>query len=286
MPELPEVETTRLGLLPVLQQTVAKVEVRNHAMRWPIPADLANTLQGLQLTQLRRRAKYILAEFSHANKSIAGTLLLHLGMSGRLCLLDRFYPPEKHDHVDIQFTDGRVIRLRDPRRFGAVLWIAQNGIDQNGIGNDAHQHPLLASLGPEPLTDAFTGAYLHQALQTRSTPIKTTIMDAHLVVGVGNIYASESLFRARIHPETPAKSLTRKQCDRLTQEIKQTLTEALEAGGSSLRDFFGADGNPGYFQQSYFVYGRTGEPCRVCTKPIVNIRLGQRSTFFCKSCQK
>jgi formamidopyrimidine-DNA glycosylase len=283
MPELPEVETTRLGLLPVLQQTVAKVEVRNHAMRWPIPADLANTLKGLQLTQLTRRAKYILAEFSHANKSIAGTLLLHLGMSGRLCLLDRFYPPEKHDHVDIQFTDGRMIRLRDPRRFGAVLWIDQHGIDSD---SDAHQHPLLASLGPEPLTDAFTGTYLHQAIQTRSTPIKTTIMDAHLVVGVGNIYASESLFRARIHPETPAKTLTRKQCERLTQEIKQTLIEALEAGGSSLRDFFGADGNPGYFQQSYFVYGRTGDPCRVCTKPIVNIRLGQRSTFFCKSCQK
>lgn len=291
MPELPEVETTRLGLLPVLQQTVAKVEVRNHAMRWPIPADLAHTLQGLQLTQLTRRAKYILAEFSQPNQSIAevqvsGTLLLHLGMSGRLCLLDRFYPPEKHDHVDIQFTDGRVIRLRDPRRFGAVLWICQNGIGQNGIDQNAHQHPLLASLGPEPLTDAFTGAYLHQAMRTRSTPIKTTIMDAHLVVGVGNIYASESLFRARIHPETPAKTLTRKQCERLTQEIKQTLIEALEAGGSSLRDFFGADGNPGYFQQSYFVYGRTGEPCRVCKKPIINIRLGQRSTFFCKSCQK
>lgn len=255
-------------------------------MRWPIPVDLANTLRGLQLTQLRRRAKYILAEFSQPNQSIAGTkvsgtLLLHLGMSGRLCLLDRFYPPEKHDHVDIQFTDGRVIRLRDPRRFGAVLWI-----DQNELGSDAHQHPLLASLGPEPLTEVFSGAYLYKELQTRSATIKTTIMDAHLVVGVGNIYASESLFRARIHPETPAKALTRKQCERLTQEIKQTLTEALEAGGSSLRDFFGADGNPGYFQQTYYVYGRTDDPCRVCGKPIINIRLGQRSTFFCKNCQK
>lgn len=277
MPELPEVETTRLGLLPVLNQTVAKVEVRNHAMRWPIPADLANTLQGLKLTQLTRRAKYILAEFVSKQKTeVAGTLLLHLGMSGRLCLLDRYYPPEKHDHVDIQFEDGRVVRLRDPRRFGAVLWMT----------GDAHQHPLLVSLGPEPLTDAFTGDYLFEQMRTRTSAIKTTIMDAHLVVGVGNIYASESLFRAGIHPETPAQKLTRKQCERLVTEIKLTLEEALKAGGSSLRDFFGADGNPGYFQQTYYVYGRTGEPCRVCARPILNIRLGQRSTFFCRNCQK
>lgn len=274
MPELPEVETTRLGLLPVLNQQVAKVEVRNPRLRWPIPQDLPQTLQGKQLTALQRRAKYILATFVDADST--GTLLLHLGMSGRLCLLDRFYPPEKHDHVDIQFSDGRVVRLRDPRRFGAVLWIE----------GDATQHPLLASLGPEPLTEAFTGDYLYKQMRTRTAAIKTTIMDAHLVVGVGNIYASESLFRARINPQKAANTLTRKQCDALVQEIKITLQEALKAGGSSLRDFFGADGNPGYFQQSYFVYGRTDEPCRVCAKPIFTIRLGQRSTFYCKTCQK
>jgi formamidopyrimidine-DNA glycosylase len=274
MPELPEVETTRLGLLPVLGQTVAQVTVRNHGMRWPIPQTLSQTLQGLILHKLERRAKYILATMQKGDTS--GTLLLHLGMSGRLCLLEQFTPAEKHDHLDIAFADGRVIRLRDPRRFGAVLWIA----------GDVNLHPLLATLGPEPLQDAFHATYLHSNMRTRTAAIKTTIMDAHLVVGVGNIYASESLFRARIAPQTPANQLTLKQCERLVAEIKATLSDALKAGGSSLRDFFGADGNPGYFQQSYFVYGRTDEPCRVCGKPILSIRQGQRSTFYCGHCQK
>jgi formamidopyrimidine-DNA glycosylase len=274
MPELPEVETTRLGLLPVLGQTVASVTVRNASMRWPIPSDIAQTLQGKQLTTLSRRAKYILATFS--NTSSSGTLILHLGMSGRLCLLEQFFPPEKHDHFDLAFTDGRVIRLRDPRRFGAVLW----------HDGDIKDHLLLSSLGPEPLEDAFNGAYLFKQMSTRTAAIKTTIMDAHLVVGVGNIYASESLFRARISPKKAANKLTRKQCDALVIEIKSTLQDALKAGGSSLKDFFGADGNPGYFQQSYFVYGRTGEPCRECGKPIQTIRQGQRSTFYCASCQR
>ena len=274
MPELPEVETTRLGLMPVLGQTVAKVEVRNASLRWPVPAQLPQVLTGLTLTQLHRRAKYILATFSDAQRS--GTLLLHLGMSGRLCLQERYFPPEKHDHVDIQFADGRVVRLRDPRRFGAVLWAE----------GDVNQHPLLAMLGPEPLSDAFTAEHLFKQTRTRSAAIKIAIMDAHLVVGVGNIYASESLFRARLNPQMQAKNITLQQCKRLVQEIKSTLQDALNAGGSSLRDFFGADGNPGYFQQSYFVYGRTDEPCRVCGKPIFTIRQGQRSTFYCKSCQK
>jgi formamidopyrimidine-DNA glycosylase len=274
MPELPEVETTRLGLLPVLGQTVSQVTVRNHGMRWPIPQNLPQTLQGLTLQKLDRRAKYILATMQNAFTS--GTLLLHLGMSGRLCLLEQFTPPEKHDHLDIQFSDGRVIRLRDPRRFGAVLWMAE----------DVNLHPLLAALGPEPLQDTFNATYLHNNMHTRTAAIKTTIMDAHLVVGVGNIYASESLFRARIAPQTPANQLTLKQCERLVVEIKSTLIDALKAGGSSLRDFFGADGNPGYFQQSYFVYGRTGEPCRVCGKPILCARQGQRSTFYCGVCQR
>lgn len=274
MPELPEVETTRLGLMPVLGQTVAKVEVRNASLRWPVPAQLPQVLTGLTLTQLHRRAKYILATFSNAQRS--GTLLLHLGMSGRLCLQERYFPPEKHDHVDIQFEDGRVVRLRDPRRFGAVLW----------ADGDVNQHPLLAMLGPEPLSETFTAEHLFKQTRTRSAALKIAIMDAHLVVGVGNIYASESLFRARLNPQMQAKNITLQQCKRLVQEIKSTLQDALNAGGSSLRDFFGADGNPGYFQQSYFVYGRTDEPCRVCAKPIVTIRQGQRSTFYCKTCQK
>jgi formamidopyrimidine-DNA glycosylase len=270
MPELPEVEITRRGLLPLLNQTVANVVIRNASMRWPIPAHLPETLINQKLLSLKRRAKYILADFQ------CGTLLLHLGMSGRISLLDRNYPPEKHDHFDIAFSDGQVLRLRDPRRFGAVLW----------AGLEPNKHALLAPLGPEPLDDIFNAKYLHAELKSRSAAIKVAIMDSHLVVGVGNIYASESLFRARIHPETPAKNLSIKQCEKLVAEIKDTLNAALEAGGSSLRDFFGVDGNIGYFQQEYFAYGRTDEPCKVCSKPIKCIRLGQRSTFYCAHCQK
>lgn len=281
MPELPEVEITRRGLLPLVNQTVKNVVIRNASMRWPIPAHLPQTLANQTLLSLSRRAKYILAEFVDSNKVPTGTLLLHLGMSGRICLLDRNYPPEKHDHFDIEFNgidgkSGNVLRLRDPRRFGAVLW----------AGLQANNHALLAPLGPEPLDDIFNAKYLKAQLLTRSAAIKIAIMDSHLVVGVGNIYASESLFRARIHPETPAKNVTLKQCEKLVAEIKQTLHDALEAGGSSLRDFFGADSNPGYFQQAHKVYGRTDEFCRVCSKPIKCIRLGQRSTFYCAHCQK
>lgn len=273
MPELPEVEVTRRGLLPIEGALIEQVTIRHHGLRWPIPQDLPGHLQGRRILKLTRRAKYILAEIG--TSEVEGVLLLHLGMSGRLCLLERDFPAEKHDHFDIRFADGRVIRLRDPRRFGAVLWLDQ----------DPMQHPLLKTLGPEPLEPTFNADYLFQQLRTRNAPIKTTIMDAHVVVGVGNIYASESLFRAGIHPETPAKMLTLVQCELLVQEIKLTLSAALEAGGSSLRDFFGADGNPGYFQQTYFVYGRTGEPCRVCQQAIFSIRLGQRSTFYCQVCQ-
>lgn len=273
MPELPEVETTRVGLLPLLNQSVAQVTVRNGSLRWPIPSDLPDILVGQTLQKLTRRAKYILAHFDH------GILLLHLGMSGRICLLAEYEAPQKHDHFDIRFTNGQVLRLRDPRRFGAVLWVA----------GEVNQHPLLNKLGPEPLEDALNADYLHQQLAKKRIAIKLAIMDGHIVVGVGNIYASESLFRARINPETPANQLTLKQCKDLVHEIKATLSDALKAGGSSLRDFFGADGNPGYFQQQYFVYGRASdkvsEACRVCGKPIKMIRQGQRSTFFCPCCQ-
>ena len=274
MPELPEVETTRHGLVPLVGKSVKSVTIRHKTLRWPIPQHLTALLPQQTLRGLKRRAKYILCEFD------SGTLLLHLGMSGRLCLLDDNYPAEKHDHFDIEFDSGHVLRLRDPRRFGAVLWL------DNTPGTDEPRHMLLDSLGPEPLEGEFNGAYLHRALSNKSLAIKNAIMDGHVVVGVGNIYASESLFRARIHPETPAKLVSLKQCNKLVSEIKATLNDALLAGGSSLRDFFGADGNPGYFQQSYFVYARTHEPCRVCNTPIQCIRLGQRSTFFCPKCQR
>jgi len=274
MPELPEVETTRRGLLPLIGQTVKQVVIRNPALRWPIPGHLVQTLQDRQLVELSRRAKYIIAKFG--NSAGSGSLILHLGMSGRICLLKQDEPPAKHDHFDIHFADGHVLRLRDPRRFGAVLWAA----------GDPNEHSLLSVLGPEPLEATFDGAYLHKNIRTRTSPIKNVIMDSHLVVGVGNIYASESLFRARINPQTPANKLSLARCERLVAEIKSTLQDALQAGGSSLRDFFGADGNPGYFQQEYFVYARTNQPCKVCGIAIKSIRLGQRSTFYCSHCQR
>lgn len=270
MPELPEVEITRQGLLPLINQTVSRVVIRNPSMRWPIPNHLPTTLANQSLLSLKRRAKYILAEFEN------GTLLIHLGMSGHISLLDRNYPPEKHDHFDIQFQNQQVLRLNDPRRFGAVLW----------AGESPETHVLLSSLGPEPLSDAFNGQYLFKQIRKRKAAIKVTIMDAKLVVGVGNIYANESLFRSRINPQLPANQLSLKQCERLEAEIKTTLAAALKAGGSSLRDFAAVNGKPGYFQQSYFVYGRADQPCKVCSNLIKNIRLGQRSTFFCQHCQK
>jgi formamidopyrimidine-DNA glycosylase len=274
MPELPEVETTRRGLLPLVGNVVKSVTIRHPRLRWPIPQHLPQTLPNQTLKALTRRAKYILCEFS--GEETNGVLLLHLGMSGRIQVLDCNYPAEKHDHFDIEFIDGQVLRLRDPRRFGAVLW----------LDNHDNNHPLLNSLGPEPLEIDFNAKYLQKALANKTLAIKNAIMDGHVVVGVGNIYASESLFRSRIHPETPANKLSLKSCERLVVEIKSTLQDALNAGGSSLRDFFGTDGNPGYFQQEYFVYARTNEPCKVCARPIKTMRLGQRSTFYCEYCQK
>ncbi|MCX7627107.1 MAG: bifunctional DNA-formamidopyrimidine glycosylase/DNA-(apurinic or apyrimidinic site) lyase [Methylophilaceae bacterium] len=270
MPELPEVETTRRGLLALTGQRVSSVVVRNPTLRWPVPPQLGATLPGQHFLELSRRGKYLLVRCEH------GTLLLHLGMSGRLCLLERAEPAGRHDHVDIVFDTGAVLRLRDPRRFGAVLWIV----------GEPSRHPLLSHLGPEPLETAFDGAYLYRQTRSRRGSIKNAIMDHRLVVGVGNIYASESLFRARISPKAAACHLSRPRCERLAAAIKATLHDAIEAGGSSLRDFFGADGNPGYFQQQYYVYGRAGEPCRVCGSPVQVTRQGQRSTFYCPACQK
>lgn len=266
------------GIAPLLGQTVSRVIIRHPTLRWPIPSHLSETLPQASLTKLTRRAKYILAEFSHLEGQHLGTLILHLGMSGRICLLAQDEVAAKHDHFDIHFTDGKVLRLRDPRRFGAVLWV--------GSHESVEEYPLIKSLGPEPLERGFTGEHLYRQLRNKTAAIKIAIMDSHLVVGVGNIYASESLFRARINPKTPANKVSKAKCELLVAEIKATLAAAIEAGGSSLRDFFGADGNPGYFQQTYFVYARTDQPCRECGAPISQIKQGQRSTFYCAECQR
>lgn len=284
MPELPEVETTRLGLLPVVGQTIRQVTIRHYGLRWPVPEHLPQTLAGQTLVKLQRRAKYLLAEFAPVDDMAhpIGSLLLHLGMSGRLCLLSDVTPAQKHDHLDLSFMDGQIIRLRDPRRFGAALWLAADA--EAKLNYDLH--PLLAHLGPEPLAETFTAEYLFQALRSRTCAIKVALMDAKLVVGVGNIYANEALFRAGIHPTKSAQKLSRQACERLVDCVQTTLQEALAAGGSTLRDFFGTDGQPGYFQQSYYVYGRAGQPCQQCHRPIQMSRVGQRSTFYCTHCQR
>lgn len=274
MPELPEVEVTRRGIEPHLAgRRIVGATVRNRNLRWPIPDSLKATLTGLTIHEVTRRAKYLLLDCGK------GTLILHLGMSGSLRLLSAsnpVAPPEKHDHFDLILDDGGILRLKDPRRFGAVLWQA----------GDILQHPLLAELGPEPLTASFNGNVLHEKMCGRSASIKEVIMNNRIVVGVGNIYASESLFRAGINPKIAAGRIGLERCEKLAQAIKQTLKLAIKAGGSSLRDFVNSDGNPGYFQQQYWVYDRSEQPCRKCTTPIKQIKQGQRSSFYCPHCQK
>jgi formamidopyrimidine-DNA glycosylase len=270
MPELPEVEITRRGIEPhVAGKTLTGLVVRERRLRWPVPAGLARRLTGRTVQRVRRRAKYLLLDFD------VGSLIIHLGMSGSLRVLQRREPPGIHDHVDLLF--GRtLLRLRDPRRFGSLLW-------QPGA---AEQHRLLAQLGPEPLEQAFTGEYLYRATRGRRVAIKQLLINQAVVVGVGNIYASEALFRAGIDPLTPAGRLALARCTRLTQVLRETLEAALAAGGSTLRDFVNSDGKPGYFQHQRLVYDRAGEPCRACAQPIKAIRQGQRSTFYCPNCQK
>ncbi|WP_028450414.1 bifunctional DNA-formamidopyrimidine glycosylase/DNA-(apurinic or apyrimidinic site) lyase [Chitinibacter tainanensis] len=270
MPELPEVETTRRGIEHhLLQQTIADIIVRNPRLRWPVPAELAQILPGQTILSVRRRAKYLLLEVER------GTVLIHLGMSGNLRVLTENYPAEKHDHIDLMLANGHLLRYRDPRRFGAWLWLT----------GDPLLHPQLAALGPEPLSAAFDATYLASQLANKRTPIKPNLMDNHIVVGVGNIYASESLFRARINPQRPANSLTAAEISRLVNEIKHTLTEAITAGGSTLRDYVDTDGKAGYFMINSYVYGRAGQPCRVCSTAITTIRQAQRATFYCPRCQ-
>ena len=273
MPELPEVETTLRGIAPhITGKTIVRTTVRQAKLRHPVPPDLDGTLNGETVLRCTRRAKYLLVHLPQ------GILLIHLGMSGSL----RVYPdgsappPEKHDHFDIVTDDQTVLRLRDPRRFGAVLWFA----------GPAEQHPLLQHLGPEPLQDEFTAGYLKTAFSRRKSAVKTALMDNKIVVGVGNIYANEALFAAGILPTRRADRVSAEECRRLVAEIRSVLQRALKAGGSSLRDFVHSDGQSGYFQQQYHVYGREGEPCHHCGTPIARQIVGQRSSFYCPKCQR
>ncbi len=270
MPELPEVEITRRGIAPqIVGHTLTSVVARTPALRYPLPTGLAQLLTGKTLRAIARRGKYLLFDFGD------GHVLLHLGMSGSLRIVAASTEVEKHDHVDLVFG-ATVLRLRDPRRFGALLWLS----------GDPQIHPLIASLGVEPLSDAFSAKLLHKRLAGRSVAIKQALMDSHIVVGVGNIYASESLFRAAIDPRTPAGKVSLKRLERMVPAIRATLQAAIDAGGSSLRDFIHSDGSSGYFQQQYAVYGRTGEPCHVCGKPIRLVRQGGRASFYCPRCQR
>lgn len=276
MPELPEVEITRRGIAPHLRgQTVTGVVVRDRRMRWPVPRGLERALTGSTVRGISRRGKYLLLDCTRGTPENTGWLILHLGMSGSLRILPRGTPPKKHDHFDLEFGE-KLLRLHDPRRFGAVLW-------ETG---DVNAHPLIAGLGVEPLEPQFTAKFLHDAMRGRAAAIKLALMDHKMVVGVGNIYANESLFHARINPATRASRVSLARCERLVGTVRETLEKALKAGGSSLRDFVHSDGSSGYFQQDYFVYGRDGEPCRVCGTGIRIKRMGQRSTFYCPSCQK
>lgn len=270
MPELPEVETSRRGIAPwVEHQQVRKVTIRERRLRWPVPHDIDRHLPGSFISALTRRAKYLLFTTE------GGTLLLHLGMSGSLRIVDPAEPAGKHDHVDIEVGNGKALRFRDPRRFGSLLWTA-----------DPMKHPLLANLGPEPLSEEFDGAHLWNAARGRRLAVKSFIMNAAVVVGVGNIYASESLFLARIHPKRRADRISATRMALLAASIKAVLERAIAAGGTTLRDFHGGDGEPGYFRQQLDVYDRGGLPCRVCGTLITVAVIGQRSSYYCRRCQR
>lgn len=269
MPELPEVETTLRGVSPhLVGRTIREVIVRHKGLRWPVP-DTIHELEGRKVLAGARRGKYLL--FSTA----AGTLMIHLGMSGALRVSDAATPWRKHDHVALQLDGGKQIRFHDPRRFGCVLLI-----------DDPATHPLLAELGPEPLSDAFDAAYLQRGLKGKTANIKQSIMDSHLVVGVGNIYACEALFMAGISPKKAAGKVTRVALVKLVAAIKEVLAASIEMGGTTLRDFLNEKGEPGYFKQTLRVYDREDEPCRACGAPVTRIVQSNRSTFFCARCQR
>jgi len=272
MPELPEVETTCKGIQPYLEKSkIDQVVIRNFSLRWPIAEDLAQTLEGQKVQRVERRAKYIMVVCE------SGTLLIHLGMSGSLRILDRVEidSPNKHDHVDIALNNGHCLRYTDPRRFGAILWTTDK----------VEQHRLIHHLGPEPLHAEFDADYLYKAARNKRCSVKTLIMNGEVVVGVGNIYANESLFLANIHPKTQADYLTQQQCEILTKKIKEVLAKAIKAGGTTLKDFIKSDGKPGYFAQELNVYGRKGEQCFHCESSIEHYKETQRATYYCPLCQ-
>ncbi|QHM73058.1 bifunctional DNA-formamidopyrimidine glycosylase/DNA-(apurinic or apyrimidinic site) lyase [Mixta intestinalis] len=268
MPELPEVETSRRGIEPhLVGETILHAVVRNSRLRWPVSQEI-HALSDQPVLSVQRRAKYLLLELPK------GWIIIHLGMSGSLRILPEEIPAAKHDHVDLVMSNGKVLRYTDPRRFGAWLW-----------SNDLQGSNVLAHLGPEPLSEAFSADYLFEKSRGKRTAVKPWLMDNKLVVGVGNIYASESLFAAGILPDRPAMSLTKEEAALLVKTIKAVLLRSIEQGGTTLRDFLQSDGKPGYFAQELQVYGRAGEPCRVCGTPIESAKHGQRSTFFCRCCQ-
>lgn len=270
MPELPEVEVSRLGIEPhIVGQRVSQVKVHQPRLRWPVP-DLVQKLNGQLITAVERRAKYLLLQ------SPVGALILHLGMSGSLRVVPEATVRGKHDHFELLLSSGLCLRLNDPRRFGAVLW------------QEPHEQELslLSKLGPEPLTDSFNGELLYQRSRSRKSPVKTFIMDNAIVVGVGNIYATEALFAAGIDPRRAAGRISQARYQLLAQHIKQVLTRAIQQGGTSLRDFTRSDGKPGYFKQELLVYGRTGEPCVNCDTPLKAVQLGQRRSVYCSECQR
>ena len=270
MPELPEVETSRRGIAPwVENQTVESVVVRERRLRWPVAAEIDCELPGNRIERVRRRAKYLLFD------TAAGTMLMHLGMSGSVRIIEADEPAMKHDHVDFRLASGKALRFRDPRRFGSLLWAA-----------DPSKHRLLCDLGPEPLGSDFSGEYLWRRSRGRKVSVKPFIMNSAIVVGVGNIYASEALFAAGIHPGRRAGRISPPRMQALADAIKAVLARAIEAGGTTLRDFSGGDGEPGYFRQQLDVYERAGLPCRKCGTPISAAVLGQRSSYYCKSCQR
>jgi formamidopyrimidine-DNA glycosylase len=270
MPELPEVETTLRGIEPMLRgRRIAAVAVRNPALRWPIPAEIVRA-EGQRVLGCRRRAKYLLVELE------AGGLLMHLGMSGSLRVCDPGDAPRTHDHFDLILDNGRCVRFNDPRRFGALLWWEA----------DPDGHMLLRDLGPEPLSDGFSGAHLWRRSRGRKGAVKTFIMDSHVVVGVGNIYASEALYMAGIHPARPAGRVSAARYDALAAAIRDVLERAIRHGGTTLRDFADSAGNPGYFAQELLAYEREGHPCFQCGAPIRRRVIGQRSSYFCPRCQR
>jgi formamidopyrimidine-DNA glycosylase len=272
MPELPEVETTLRGIEPSLDgRTIREVVVRNPSLRWPVPPEISRA-EGRQVAHCRRRAKYLLVEVAGE----AGGLLIHLGMSGSLRVCEADEAPRKHDHFDLVLDDGRCIRFNDPRRFGLLLW----------WDPPAESHPLLASLGPEPLSERFTGEHLRHRSRGRKGAVKNFIMDGKIVVGVGNIYASEALFMAGIHPARAAGRISAQRYEALAAAIRDVLARAIRHGGTTLRDFLNSEGNPGYFAQELLVYEREGLPCFQCGAPIRRKVIGQRSSYFCVRCQR